>query len=201
MLRTKPVITINVTCTTMKEETEHREEVNGARGLPAAKQLRIPVKVIDCCGRHGNTSEDCRWAENEDDAEIGDLLQRVVTIKSIELSWQVECRIVYPGVPGLQQHQWRLGYEPPPLLAIEEHDDKEESRDNEAVDVEKVPTPSQTNGMSVAGSSNERRNIARIVLRGRDAVPGNYDRRQPNPLATRGAVIVEVETRMIGKNR
>jgi len=74
------------------------------------------VKVIDCRRRHGDAGEDCRWAENKDDGEIRDLLQRVVAVKSIELSRQVECRIVYPGVPGLQQHQRRLGYEPPPLL-------------------------------------------------------------------------------------
>src|SRR6185437_3400076 len=80
------------------KETEHREEVNRARGLPAAKHLRIPVEVIDCRRRHGDTGEDCRWAKNKDDGEIGDLLQRVVSVKSVELSWQVECRIVYPGV-------------------------------------------------------------------------------------------------------
>jgi hypothetical protein len=39
-----------------------------------------------------------------------------------------------------------LGYEPPPLLGIEEHDDEEESRDNEAVDVKKVPASGDPDG-------------------------------------------------------
>ena len=46
---------------------------------------------------------------------------------------------MYPCIPGLQQHQRRLGNEPPPLLGIKEHDDEEDARDDEAVDVEKVP--------------------------------------------------------------
>src|ERR1035438_7054711 len=55
--------------------------------------------------------------------------------------------------------------------------------------------------MPVAGCGNEWRKVARIVLRGPDPIRRNRDRGQPNPLATRCAVIVEVETRMIGKNR
>ena len=100
------------------KETEHGEKVNGARRLPAAEELRVPVKPIDGSRRHGDTGEDCRWAENKDDGEIRDLLQRVVAVKSIELSRQVECRIVYPGIPGLQQNQRRLGYEAPPLFRM-----------------------------------------------------------------------------------
>ena len=33
-----------------RKEAEHREEVNGARRLPAAKELRIPGKAIDRAG-------------------------------------------------------------------------------------------------------------------------------------------------------
>jgi hypothetical protein len=39
----------------------------------------------------------------------------------------------------LQQYQRRLGNEPPPLFRIEEHDDEEDTRNDEAVDVEKMP--------------------------------------------------------------
>lgn len=37
--------------------------------------------------------EDCQRAEDEDGGEIGDLLERVVTVVSVELRRQVECRI------------------------------------------------------------------------------------------------------------
>jgi hypothetical protein len=59
---------------------------------------------------------------------------------------------------------------------------------------------SQSNTAGSIGVLSEKQAISSDVgcflLRSR-----NYDRRQPNPLATRCAVIVEVETRVIGKKR
>ena len=155
------------------KEAEHRQEVNGARRLPAAKQLRVPVEAIDCSRRHGDTGQDRQRAEDKDDGEIGDLLQRVVAVKSIELRRKVERRIVYPCVPGLQQHKRRLGNEPPPLLGIEQHDDEEETREDEAVNVEKVPRAGDADGMPVARRGNDGRDVARIVLRGPEPIRRN----------------------------
>src|ERR1017187_476252 len=122
-----------------RKKAEHREKVNGARRLSASKEFCIPGEAIHCGGRHGDTGEDCQGAEYKDDREIGDLLESVVAVVSIELRWQMECRVVYPCVPGLQQYQRRLGNEPPPLFRIEEHDDEEDASHNKAVNVEKMP--------------------------------------------------------------
>src|ERR1039457_711055 len=121
-----------------RKKAEHREKVNGARRLPASKEFCIPWEAIHCGGRHGDTGENCQGAEYKDDSEIGDLLERVVAVKSIELRWLVECRIVYPCIPGLEQYQRRLGNEPPPLFRIEKHDGEKDARNDEAVDVKKM---------------------------------------------------------------
>ncbi len=169
--------------------------------MPAAKELRIPGEAIHSSGRHGDTGQDGQWAEDKDDGKVGDLLQRVVAVESVELRRQVECRIVYPGIPGLQQHERRLWNEPPPLLRIEEHDDEEDARDDEPVDVEKMPRAGDADGMPVAGRGNDGRDVASIVLRGPEPIRRDLDRRQPNPFAARRAVIVEVEARMIDQDR
>ena len=165
------------------------------------KSLRVPGKAIHHCRRHGDAGANGQGAEDKDDGEIGNLLQGVVAVKPVGLRRQMECRVVYPGVPCLQQHQRRSGHDPPPLLGIEEHDDEENARDDEAVNVDEVPNPRNADGVPVTRCANDRRNVAGIVLRGPDAVARNLERRKPDPLAARRAVIVEIETRMIDQDR
>jgi len=182
------------------EEAEHSEEVNGARRLPAAKQLGVPVEAVDGGGRHGDAGEDSQRAGDKHDGEIGDLLQRVIAVESVEFRRQVAGGVVDPCVPCLQQHQSRLGHKPPPLLGVEEHGYQEDAGDNESVNVEEVPASGDANGMPVAGCGDDGGDVAGIVLRGPDPIRRCRERCQTNPLAARRAVIVEIEAGMIGQD-
>ena len=139
--------------------------------------------------------------KTKNDGKIGDLLQRVVAIVAVKLRRQVERRIVDPCIPGLQQHERRLRNESPPLVRLEEHDDEQDARDYEPVNVEEMPQPGNADGMPVARRGNQRRKVAGIVLRGPEPVRRDLDRRQSNPLAIWCAIDVEVEARMIDQDR
>src|ERR1039458_9662367 len=124
--------------------------VNGASRLPAAKELRIPGEAIHCGGRHGDTGQDGQRAEDKDEGKIDDLLQRVVAVVSVELRRQVESRIVHPGVPGLQRHERGLWNDPPPLLSTKKHDDENNAREDEPINIEKMPRTGDADGVPVA---------------------------------------------------
>ena len=179
------------------KEAEHGEEVNGSGRLPATKDPRVPRKAIHHGGRHGDPGKNRQRAEDKDDGEIGDLLQCVVAIKPVRFRGQVKRRVVHPRVPCLQEDERRSRHNTPPLLGIEEHDDEENAGDDEAVHVDEVPNPRNTNCVPVARRANQRRNITGIVFRGPDAVAWNLQRRNPDPFAPRRAAIVEIQTRMI----
>ena len=89
---------------------------------------------------------------------------------------------------------------PPPLLGIEEHDDEENAGEDESMHVDEVPDPRDADSVPVPGSANKRRDIARIVFCRPDAVARNLERRKPDPFASRRAVVIEIETRMIDQN-
>ena len=152
------------------KETEHGEEVDGSGRLPAAKDPRVPGKAIHHGGRHGDASKNRQGAEDKDDGEIGNLLQCVVAIKPIRFCRQMKRRVVHPRVPCLQENERRSGHNTPPLLGIEEHNDEENAGDDEAVNVDEVPNPRNTNCVPVARRADERRNIAGVVFRGPDAI-------------------------------
>src|ERR1035441_4322015 len=106
-----------------------------------------------------------------------------------------------PGAPCLQEHDGGRGHQTPPLLGVEEHDDEENTRDDKPVDIDEVPNPRDTNRVPIARRADERRNIACIVFRGPDAVSRNLKWCQPDPLASRVAVVVEVQAGVVHQNR
>src|SRR6185437_11403202 len=120
---------------------------------------------------------------------------------SVKLRRHVESRIVYPCIPGLQNHERRLGNEPPPLLRIKQHDYEEDAREDKPINVKKMPRAGNADGMPVARCGNDGRDVTSILLRRPHAIRRNVDWCEANPLASRCAVIVEVEARMIDKNR
>jgi hypothetical protein len=69
--------------------------------------------------------------------------------------------------------------------------------EDEPVNVDEVPDPRDADGVPVAGRADERRNIAGIVFGGPEAVARDFERREADPLASRRAVVVEIETGMI----
>src|ERR1035437_7622826 len=108
---------------------------------------------------------------------------------------------MYPGVPCLQKHDGGRGHQTPPLFGVEEHDDEENTRNDKPVDIDEVPDPRDTNRVPIARRADERRNIACIVFRSPDAVARNFERCQPDPLASRSTVVIEVQTGVVGQNR
>jgi len=63
--------------------------------------------------------------------------------KTHSLRGHVQCCVVYPRVPCLQEDERRSWHNSPPLLGVEEHDDEENASDDEAVNVDEVPKPVQ----------------------------------------------------------
>ena len=105
--------------------------------------------------------------------------------------------VVHPGIPCLQEDEWRSGHNPPPLLGIKEHEDEKNAGENEPVNVDEVPDPRNADRVPVTGRANYRRNITGVVFRRPDAVARNLERRKPDPFAPRRTVIIEIQTRMI----
>ena len=67
--------------------------------------------------------------------------------------------------------------------------------------IDEVPHPRKANGVPIAWRADERRNVARIIFRGPDAVAWNFQWRKPNPFAPRRAAVIEIETRMVHQDR
>src|SRR5664280_2411097 len=184
-----------------REEAEHREEVDGTGRLPAAKDPSIPGEMIHHSWRHRDASQNGQRAEYKNDREIGNLLQSIVSVESVRLRRQMKCRVMRPGVPCLQKHERRRGHQTSPLFGVKEHDDEENTCDDKSVDIDEVPDPRDTDRVPIAGCTGERRNIARIIFRSPDAVAGNLERCQPDPLASRIAVVIEVQAGVVHQNR
>ena len=61
-----------------QDEGDHHEEVDRACDLAVAEQARVPAEAVVEGGRHRQAGEDRQRREDEDDREVGELLQRVV---------------------------------------------------------------------------------------------------------------------------
>src|ERR1035438_4165928 len=109
----------------------------------------------------------------------------------------MKCCVMDPGVPRLQKHERRRGHQTSPLFGIKEHDDEENTRDDKPVNIDEVPDPRDSNRVTIARGTDERGNIASIVFRSPDTVSRNRERCQPDPLTSRSAVVIEVQTGMI----
>src|ERR1035438_10214119 len=113
----------------------------------------------------------------------------------------MKCCVMHPCVPCLQKHERRRGHQTSPLFGVKEHDDEENTSNDESVHIDKVPDPRDTNRVSIARCADKRRNIACIVFRSPDAVARNLEWCQPDPLASRIAVVIEVQAGMVHQNR
>ena len=67
--------------------------------------------------------------------------------------------------------------------------------------VNEVPDPRNPDCVPVAGSTNEGRNVAGVILCRPNPVTRDFDGREPDPFAARCAVIIKVQTRMIHQDR
>ena len=65
------------------------------------------------------------------------------------------------------------------------------------MNVDEVPDPRNADGVPIARCANERRDVTGVIFRRPDAVARNLERRKPDPFASRRAVIIEIQTRMI----
>ena len=156
--------------------------------------------MIHHCGRHGDAGKNRQGTEHEDDGEVGDLLQGVIAVEAIGLGGQVEGGVMDPGIPRLQDDRGRYRHETPPLVSCEKHGDEVHAAKDEAMHVDEVPDARYANSMPVAGRANERSEIAGVVLGRPQAVARNLQRREANPLAIRRAIVVEIESGMIGED-
>ena len=94
----------------------------------------------------------------------------------------------------------RKWYKPPPLFRIEEHDDEENAGEYESVHVDEVPDPRDADRVAIARCANQRRDVAGVVFCRPDAIAGNFERRKPDPFASRRAVVIEIEAWMIDQD-
>src|SRR5258708_20011244 len=101
------------------EKGENGGKVNRAGRLPPAEDSRVPGKAVHHGRRHGDACQDSQRAEDENDGEISNLLQWVVTIKPVRLRGQMKGRIVHERVPALLQNARRSRYDACPLLRSE----------------------------------------------------------------------------------
>ena len=138
------------------KKAEHGEEVDGPRGLSAAKNTGIPGKTVNNGWRHGDACEHGQGAEDQNDSEVGNLLKRVVAVEPVGFGREMESRIMHPCVPGLEENEWRIGHDAAPLLRGKEHGDKDETSDDETVNVDEVPDPRNTDCVPVARRANQR---------------------------------------------
>ncbi len=69
------------------------------------------------------------------------------------------------------------------------------------MNVNEVPNARKADGVPVARSANQRRDVSRIIFCGPDVVAWNPQRRKPNPFAPRCAAIIEIETRVVHQDR
>lgn len=67
----------------------------------------------------------------------------------------MEGGVVDPGVPSLRDDQRRSGNNPLPLLCAEEHGDEEDSRDDEAMNIDEVPDAGYADGMPISWSADD----------------------------------------------
>ncbi len=176
---------------------EHRHEVNGTSGLPAAE----PREMIDERGRHGEPRRDRQRTHDEDHPEIGQLLKRVVPVVAVGFRRKVKIGVVHERAPGLNEHGSRGGHQPLPLGRAEQQADEDHAREDEAVHIQEVPRTSDTDGMPIPWQSGERRDIAGIIFRRPHPIRRNEQRRQSDPFRSGRAVVVEIQARMIHQDR
>src|SRR5690348_2968812 len=182
------------------KEAEHGEEMDGTRGLAAAEEPRVPREAVNNRGGHGNSGGDGQRTEDENDGEIGNLLQRVIAIEAVRLRRQIKRGIVDEGAPGLEENQRRSWNDALPLVRAEEQSDENDAGGDEAMHVNKMPNPRDANGMPVSGRTDQRRDVTSIIFCRPEAVAGNLERRETNPLGAGSTAIIEVQTGMINQD-
>ena len=176
---------------------EHRHEMHGAGGLPAAE----PREVIDERRRHGESRRNRQRTHQEHHAEIGQLLQRVVPVIAVRFRRKVEIGIVHEGAPCLNEYGSRGRHEPLPLGCAEQQADEDQARDDESVDIQEVPRTSDADRMAISRQGGQRRDIPGIIFRGPDPILRNRQRGQSDPFRSGRAVVVEIQARMIHEDR
>ena len=183
------------------DESDENKEVDRARSLPAAEDLRIQREAVHQGRRHRHTGEDRQRSHDENRGEVGKLLQSVVTVKAVRLRREVEVGIKNKGVPCLHEDSRGGRHQPFPLRAGQKADDEEDTRQDKAIDRDEVPGACNANRMAVARSRHQRREIAGVVLCRPDAVLRHFERREADPLCPRSAMVVPVKSRMIHQDR
>src|ERR1043166_7858023 len=109
--------------------------------LPAPKNCTYHGKRLTRAGDMAMPVKTRQRAEDKNDGEIGNLLQRVVTVKAVRLGRQMKRRVMHERVPGLQEDEWRSRHDALPLVRTEEHGNEDNARNDEAVHVDEVPNP------------------------------------------------------------
>src|ERR1051326_128788 len=181
-------------------EAQHKNKVNGPRCLPAAKQSWIPGKAVRQCRRHCDPGQNLKWSKNQNYSEIGELLKRIVSVKTVRFRRQMEGGIMDERIPGLYQYNSRGRHNPSPLLGYEEQRHKDQSCDNEPIDIDEVPRARHPNCMAITGQRKQGRDVTRIVLRGPHTVLRNCQRRESNPFGPGRAMVIEIESRGVHEN-
>ena len=87
--------------------------------------------------------------------------------------------------PRLPEDIGRGRYEPAPLLGCEQSNDKKDTGQDKSVDRDEVPRSSNADGVTIAGSRDNRRDVTPIVLGRPDAVRGDSQWRETNPFRAR----------------
>ncbi len=87
-------------------------EVQAPHGLTASKEFQKPGKARGQSRRHGDAGDDLKWRQDEDQAEVSELLKRVEWVAARR---NPELQVDRQGAPRIRNNLPGRGNEPAPL--------------------------------------------------------------------------------------
>ena len=177
----------------------HTQEVDGTGSLAVTEQTHVAGETTAEGRAHNRAGCNHQRRNNEHHGEVHNLLQSVVGLEVLNRG-DMQASINLDGLPRLGEDVPAGGDDAAPLTGQEQQAHVNQAVSNPDEGDQCVPCAAQTN-LALAGQRDERRQGTLIVTGskcaggGRDLVLGELQ-----PLGTRGAVVVPVQTGVRSKN-
>ena len=177
----------------------HTQEVDGTGGLAVTEQAHVAGEATAEGRAHNRAGCNHQRCDDEHHGEVHNLLQSIVGLEVLNRR-DMQASVNLDGLPSLGNDVPAGGDDAAPLTGQEQQAHVNQAVSNPDEGDQGVPCAAQTN-LALAGQRDERRQGTLIVTGskcaggGRDLVLGEL-----NPLGTRGAVVVPVQTGVRGEN-
>src|SRR4029453_8603368 len=177
-----------------EEEGEGQEahEVDAPCYLVAAEETRQPWEARGKRRRHREPGEDLKRRQPEDEKEVRELLECVVTVGA---GGGAKARVRNERIPCRRNDRPRGGPQPPPLRGCEDRRHVDDSAEHPAGDRPEMPVAPQAQVVA-AGQREPGRERLGLVLRGPERVVRHLLPRETDPLTPGRAVVAPVEFRV-----